>query len=109
MKDTKRRLEPVSMYDHTGIEKRLKRMAEKGWMLEKIGRGIWKFKSIEPSSLHFAVTYFPKASEYDPEPSEEQVLFYEMYDYNQKTFNAWYLFCDGISRCNSRFNGCFCR
>lgn len=47
-------------------------------MLEKIGRFFWKFQRMEPAPLHFAVTFFPKATEYDPEPSEEQALFYEM-------------------------------
>lgn len=78
MKNTKRVRIKFDFFDRAGISKHLEEQAQQGWMLEKIGRGIWKFKSIEPSSLHFAVTYFPKASEYDPEPSEEQVLFYEM-------------------------------
>jgi len=78
MKNTKRVRIKFDFFDRSGISAYLEEQAQQGWMLEKIGRGIWKFKSIEPSSLHFAVTYFPKASEYDPEPSEEQVLFYEM-------------------------------
>ena len=78
MKNTKRVRIKFDFFDRAGISAYLEEQAKLGWMLEKIGRGIWKFKSIEPSSLHFAVTYFPKASEYDPEPSEEQKLLYEM-------------------------------
>ncbi len=66
-----------SMYDHTGIKKYLEKMAGRGWMLEKTGPYFWKFRRIEPARLHFAVNYFPKASEYQPEPSEEQQTFFD--------------------------------
>jgi len=34
MKTRLRRIETLSFYDHTGIEKHLTRMAGKGWMIE---------------------------------------------------------------------------
>ena len=77
MKDTKRILEPVSLYDHTGIEKRLKRMAENGWMLEKITSLGWVYRRTEPKNGQFSVTYYPKASEFDPELTEGQQLYHE--------------------------------
>lgn len=77
MKDTKRRLEPVSLYDHTGIEKHLKKMAEKGWMLEKITTLGWVYRRTEPKSGQFSVTYYPKASEFDPELTEGQQMYQE--------------------------------
>lgn len=40
MKDKKRTLEIFSLYDHSGLEKRLAQMAEKGWLLENIGYNI---------------------------------------------------------------------
>ena len=42
MKDTKRRFEWFSFYDHTGIEKHMECMAEQGWLLEKIGNFSWE-------------------------------------------------------------------
>ena len=36
MKNTKRRLEPLSFFNHTGISRHLEKMAAKGWMIEKI-------------------------------------------------------------------------
>ena len=78
MKNTRHVPVKFDFFDRAGISKYLEEQALQGWMLEKIGRVFWKFKSIEPAPMHFAVTYFPKASEYDPEPSEEQALFYEM-------------------------------
>ena len=34
-------------------------------------------RRIEPKNIHFAVSYYPKASEFDPEPSEEQKMFHD--------------------------------
>ena len=77
MKDTKRRLETFSFYDRTGLEEHLARMAAEGWLLDKIGQFLWHYRRIEPKKLTFSVTYFPKASAFDPEPSEEQETFYD--------------------------------
>jgi len=77
MKETKRRLETFSFYDRTGLEAHLARMAEEGWLLDKIGQFLWHYRRIEPKKLTFSVTYFPKASAFDPEPSEEQETFYD--------------------------------
>lgn len=78
MKDTKRRVEFFSFYDHTGIEAHLERMAQRGWLLEKAGNFIWRYRRIEPKQLAFSVCYFPKASQFDPEPTEEQETFYDL-------------------------------
>jgi len=75
MRRTKRRIEPLSFFDHTGISGHLEKMAAKGWMIEKITNVGWIYRHIEPKKVHFAVSYFPKASEFDPEPSEEQQMF----------------------------------
>ena len=77
MKDTKRRFEWFSFYDHTGIEKHMERMAEQGWLLEKIGNFTWHYRRIEPKKVTFSVSYFPRASMFDPGPSEEQETFYD--------------------------------
>lgn len=77
MKDVKRRLETFSFYDRTGLERHLAEMARKGWLLEKIGQFLWTYRRIEPKALTFSVCYFPKASQFDPEPSEEQQTFYD--------------------------------
>lgn len=76
MKDTKKRLEFYSIWDHTGLESHLTRMAEQGWLLEKIGSFVWVYRRIEPKKLTFCVTYYPKASGFAPGPSEDQETFY---------------------------------
>lgn len=77
MKDTKYIFPAFSFYDRTGIQEFLEKKAADGWMLEKLGGFSWKFRRMEPKQVHFAVTYFPKASAFDPSPSEQEEIFRE--------------------------------
>lgn len=77
MKTKKRRLEYYSFYNHTGIEQHLKEMAQKGWLLESISNLYWVYRKIDPKDLHFCVTYYPRASDFDPQPSEDQQTFHD--------------------------------
>ena len=77
MKTKKRRLEYYSFYNHTGIERHLTEMAQKGWLLESISNFYWTYRRIEPRDIHFCVTYYPRASDFDPEPSEDQQTFHD--------------------------------
>ena len=76
MRDKKRRFEFYSIWDHTGLEAHLGRMAEKGWLVEKIDSFGWTYRRIEPRKLAFCVTYYPKASDFAPGPTEDQETFY---------------------------------
>ena len=77
MRDRKRRLEQFSFYDHTGMERHLENMARKGWLLEKMSTFGWTYRRIQPRELTFFVTYYPRASEFDPSPSVGQLDFQE--------------------------------
>lgn len=88
MRQTKRRMGLLSFYDHTGIERHLTRMARKGWKVEKINNYFWTYRRIEPQELKVAVTYFPKASDFDPYPSGAQQT---LIDYCEET--GWELAC----------------
>ena len=75
MKERTYRLLHFSFYDQTAITRHLEQMAKKGWLLEKTGSALWRYRAIAPQDLRFAVTYFPEASEFDPGPTEgQQVL-----------------------------------
>lgn len=76
--NTKWRWESFSFYDRSGIVRRLEAMAAQGWMLEDITPVVWKYRRCPPRRLRFAVTYYPKATIYDPAPSQEQEFFYEL-------------------------------
>ena len=88
MKARKRRIEYISFYNHTGLEKHFSRMAKKGWLIEKISNLYWTYKRIEPADIHFCVTYYPRASEFDPEPSDAQQTFHDFCAYT-----GWKLAC----------------
>ena len=77
MKTKKRRVEYFSFYNHTGIERHLTEMAKKGWLIESITNFCWTYRKIEPKDIHFCVTYYPRASDFDPEPSEDQQTFHD--------------------------------
>ena len=77
MKTRKRRLEYFSFYNHTGIEQHFTEMAKKGWLIESISNFYWTYRKIEPKDIHFCVTYYPRASDFDPEPTEEQQTFHD--------------------------------
>ena len=77
MKQYKYIFPAFTFYDRTGIQKYLEKRAAEGWMLERLGGFSWKFRRTEPKKVHFAVTYFPKASAFDPGPSEQQETFHE--------------------------------
>ncbi len=88
MRNTKRRMETLSFFDHVGISRHLEKMAAKGWMIEKIVNTGWVYRHIEPKKVHFTVSYYPKASEFDPEPSEEQKMFLDFCEHT-----GWKLAC----------------
>ena len=77
MSKVKYQLHFYSMYDHTGICRNLENMAAQGWMLEKTGTFCWKYRKCEPQKVHFAINYFPKASEFASGPTEEQKIMFE--------------------------------
>ena len=76
MRKTKRRMETLSFYDRTGVEKHLEKMAETGWMLDRVTAFGWTYRRIEPKKLQFSVTYYPKAFDFDPGPTEDQQLYH---------------------------------
>ena len=65
-----------SYYDHAGIVRHLEDMARQGWQLEKSGSVFWTYRRCEPTEAHYAVVYFSKASQFDPEPPAEQREFW---------------------------------
>ena len=75
MKDRKRDFIPFSLYDRTGMVDHLEKRAAQGWLLDRVSPWGWHYRRIQPQKLRFAVTYYPKNSQYAPAPSEEQLTF----------------------------------
>ena len=59
-------------YDHAGIVRHLEDMARPGWQLEKAGSVFWTYRRCKPAELRYALVYFPKASQFDPQPPAAQ-------------------------------------
>ena len=56
-----------AFYDHTGMTTHLEEMAQRGWLLDKMGGVFWRYRRIEPQRLRFAVVYFPEVTGFEPE------------------------------------------
>lgn len=54
------------------METLLEKQAAQGWLLTKMGSWFWTFEKTDPRPLQFAVTYFSRATEYDPLPTDGQ-------------------------------------
>lgn len=79
MKQTKRdSLMLYSYYDRAGIARHMEQRAAQGWMLDKLGTWSCRYRRTEPKRLRFAVTYFPAASQFDPQPSQQQESFWDL-------------------------------
>ncbi len=72
---TKRVLWGFFSLDYKAMEEYLEKMAEKGWMLVKIGKYIAKFRAIEPQKLKFYVDVFKKGGTLTPDNNEEIVEY----------------------------------
>ncbi len=57
--------------DYKAIETYLEEMAEKGWMIERVGRMTAKFRAIEPQKLKFYVDVFKEGGPLTPEKTKE--------------------------------------
>ena len=78
MRDVKRRIENYSFYDRSGIAAHLEAMAAKGWQLERMSNLTWTYRRAQPQKLHYAVTYYPSGSAFDPEPNPGLGELYEL-------------------------------
>lgn len=76
MRRIKRRFEHFLLYDYSGMEAHLAKMARTGWQIQKITPLYWDYHRIEPQPLTYTVTYFSEASDFNPGPTQNQQTFY---------------------------------
>lgn len=74
MKEIKRQIIRYAFYDQLSLQTHFEKMAQKGWLIEKINSFFFQFRRITPQTLHISVTYFPDASDFDPAPSDKQQM-----------------------------------
>lgn len=88
------------------MERYLERMTKKRWMLEHLGNYGWTFVSSAPKEIHFTVTYYPKASAFDPEVTEGQQILEDFCEYggwNLVDSNAKLMVFANAEKIRSRF------
>ena len=78
MSERKREVCSYLLFDYRGVEAHLMKMAARGWRLEKVGTYFWTYRRAEPARVTYAVTYLPDASQFDPDPSEQQASLAEL-------------------------------
>ena len=78
MSNRKREVCSYLLFDYRGVEAHLMKMAARGWRLEKVGTYFWTYRRAEPARVTYAVTYLPDASQFDPDPSEQQASLAEL-------------------------------
>lgn len=78
MKDRKRQLENLAFYDKAAIEDRAAHMAEKGWLVEQPGAVFLEIPADRTKEAGSERGLFPKASEFDPSPTEGQIQLEEL-------------------------------
>jgi hypothetical protein len=61
--------------DYKAMGEYLEEMAEKGWMVEKVGRYTAKFRAIEPKNIKFYVDVFKEGGTLTPDNNKELVEY----------------------------------
>ena len=67
-----------AFYDHTGMSCHLEKMARRGWMVDKIGNFLWRYRAIEPQRLRFSIVYFPEVTGFEPGTPEGHLKMEEL-------------------------------
>lgn len=75
MKETKRRIEHFSFYDHTRVKAHLERLSEEGWVVKQVGSLFWRYRRVEPKKRAVSITYLPSGSDLNPRLSDEEEDF----------------------------------
>ncbi len=79
-KDTKWGFAFITLYNRDAIEKKIKKMAACGWLIEEMQNSIiWNYRRIEPAELNFALVYSRLNFENDPASKEKREERDELY------------------------------
>ncbi len=75
-----------SFYNTTAMKLHLENMASKGWFLDKMTNFLWRYYKAEPKKLTYTVSYYTKASMFDPEITEGEQTFQDFCEHS-----GWHL------------------
>ena len=74
-RDKKRQPIWYQVNDSEAMARHLERMAERGWLLDKVSSWGWTFRRGEPGKVRYTVTYFPEASVFDASLTDGQETY----------------------------------
>ena len=72
------RLNRFAFYDRERIQNYLEAMAQKGWMLDKTGATLWRYRKETPRKLHVSILYVADGSTYNPVPTSGEELLEDL-------------------------------
>ena len=72
------RIESFQPFEFEAMERRLSRMARRGFQLDSIGSLFWKYRREAPRPTAYAVTYLPQCSPFDPQDDPETEALREL-------------------------------
>lgn len=72
------RIPLFAFYDYTGMSCHLEKMARCGWMVDKIGSFLWRYRAVEPRRLRFSIVYFPEVTGFEPGTPEGHLKMEEL-------------------------------
>lgn len=61
--------------DTAAMAEKLEKMAERGWLLERVSQWGFHYRKSEMQTVKYAITYFPDASIFDGRPTEGQETY----------------------------------
>ncbi len=68
----------VAFYDRVKIQQELEKMAEQGWIIERLGAFYWTYRRAEPKRRHVSVVYVADGSAFNAEPTQGEQLLEEL-------------------------------
>ena len=80
------RLNRFAFFDRERIQNYLEGMAKKGWMLDKTGATLWRYRKERPRNVHVSILYVADGSTYNPCPTAKEELLEDL-----SADNGWHL------------------
>ncbi len=80
------RLNRFAFYDRERIQKYLENMAQNGWILDKTGATLWRYRKESPRKIQVSIIYVADGSSYNPTPTSGEDLLEDL-----SADNGWQL------------------
>ena len=84
------RLNRFAFYDRERIQTYLEAMAQRGWMLDKTGATLWRYRKESLRKIHVSILYVADGSTYNPSPTSGEELLEDLSaDHGWQLLERW--------------------